>query len=711
MTTNLALLGLPPWVDANLHWVIAGLIVVIGLFVIGIKDLVRFSITRAWAISGVSFSESIRRRVLLITPLAILGIIIVSQLQKPVDEADAIRQTIKVAMFATGMVVCIVTIILACTNLPKEIDNRVIYTVVTKPTTRLEIVVGKVLGFARVSATILLIMGVFTWGYLALRAWNMGRMITTRLERGDYTNVHKQTLEHYQRKGLLAARQYSVPAALQVYSRLPDAGSANTRWVFGSSEQDIVVPFMVSPEQLGVGQGQPPQVALVAHIQTAQRRLTPAERQEAGDDLAGIPAVTPEEGAGPVNPALKDAASDAPEPRVTFQILDRNLYPVIPSTQINGGKSFALPKGGRGTVEVPLTEDVIKKLVDAPLNGRFYVQILPLTVATQYGITVPESVTPQTTLDDLPVSIAVATPAGIGHVPPALGGGPDTASILFRGRTGTFGQQIKGGAEQSTPVGVYTFRNADVRPGRDNTVEFELRSGIERSGDSATESDDLTDVKVQVLDASLKPVGEPITVHPESLRTTYFDVPHDQLGNGNFSIAIRSNTPGHWVGLSPTSLQLVVASNSFGYNLFKSLLILWLMSVLVVVVSVFTSTFLSWPIAIVLTVVILLGRWGVEQLGDATGSGIGNQVATDLGFQDPSKAKVVSTTVEGLSKMLNTVSAVLPDISKFEASEDVERGVTLSRDRVFQALGVVGGFGIPLLVLSYIFLKNKEVAP
>jgi ABC-type transport system involved in multi-copper enzyme maturation permease subunit len=110
------------------------------------RDFLRFSLKRAWAISGVCFAESIRRRVLLITPLAILGIIIISQLQRPLDEQDAIRTTIKFCIFATALVVTITTVILACTNLPREIENRVIFTVVTKPTTRLEIVVGKVIG-------------------------------------------------------------------------------------------------------------------------------------------------------------------------------------------------------------------------------------------------------------------------------------------------------------------------------------------------------------------------------------------------------------------------------------------------------------------------------------------------------------------------------------------------------------------------------------
>ena len=77
---------------------------------------------------------------------------------EPFDEQDAIRQTIKFCVFATGLVVAMTTIILACTNLPREIENRVIYTIVTKPATRLEIVLGKTLGFAGTSAVILLII-------------------------------------------------------------------------------------------------------------------------------------------------------------------------------------------------------------------------------------------------------------------------------------------------------------------------------------------------------------------------------------------------------------------------------------------------------------------------------------------------------------------------------------------------------------------------
>src|ERR1700712_4482542 len=177
---------LPPFVDAHLAWIVAAVVIVVGLATVGLGDLRRLVINggyqRAWAISGVCFQESIRRRVLWMTPLAILGVIVAVQLLNPIDDQDAIRQTIKYALFTTGTLVVLATIILACTNLPREIENRVIFTIVTKPTTRLEIVLGKVIGFARVWARMLLIVGIFTWGYAYSRAARLRSHAQARLE-------------------------------------------------------------------------------------------------------------------------------------------------------------------------------------------------------------------------------------------------------------------------------------------------------------------------------------------------------------------------------------------------------------------------------------------------------------------------------------------------------------------------------------------------
>src|SRR3954470_14722277 len=193
---------LPSLITDNLAIIVLILIVLVGLLGIGLKDVLRFSITRAWAISGVCFRQSIRRRVLWLTPLVILGVLIVSQFQKAIDPQDAVRQQTSYCLFASGLLVAIVTIILACTNLPQEIENRVIYTVATKPITRLEIVVGKVIGFVRVSFWILLIMGLFSWGYLRFRDWRLRSEIRAQLEGPTETNL-RPTLEYYRDRGTL----------------------------------------------------------------------------------------------------------------------------------------------------------------------------------------------------------------------------------------------------------------------------------------------------------------------------------------------------------------------------------------------------------------------------------------------------------------------------------------------------------------------------
>jgi len=238
----LSLISPSDWLSANWTWLLAVVIVAGGLAVFGLRDVGRFSLKRTWAISSVCFAESIRKRVLWITPLAILGIIVVAQLQKPIDEQDSLRQSVKIAIFATGMVVVMVSVILASTNLPKEIESRVIYTIVTKPTTRLEIVLGKVIGFSRVSLTVLLIMGVFTWAYTRILERQKNAEVSHRMSEGDVSETERARLANYLETGMLEARTLQAPNHLSIYGRAPDPNS-DLRIISNAGEEDAVAGF------------------------------------------------------------------------------------------------------------------------------------------------------------------------------------------------------------------------------------------------------------------------------------------------------------------------------------------------------------------------------------------------------------------------------------------------------------------------------------
>jgi len=702
----IGLASLPQWIGENPTWIAAGAIVFLGLCVYGFKDLIHFSPKRIWAISGVCFAESIRRRVLWIIPLAIIGVTIVAQLQHPADEQDAVRETTKFCLFATGLVVTVTAIILACTNLPKEIDNRVIYTIVTKPTTRLEIVLGKIVGFARVSATILLIMGVFTFGYMQVRAWSLNAAIDQRLKDGSTDAATVAMLTHYKESGLLNARTYAHADSLQILSREPRPND-QVKWMFGG-DGNFIVPFHVTDDDLipPNDQSRTPGSAglvIVAHLGFERGDWGPPAQSAAPEPALPETISAPH----PPPPATKPAAAPPPAvPTVSFRILDENQDTLIDWQKMNGGKPIELTDSSGRALTMALIPKIDVESVTR--SGLIYVEVHGNTPGVEYAVG-PEPVRLAVPLlNDDPKAAPILDNRSVIKPIPDAAGTPTLPQI--RTNMGLFGLQVRGG-DQNTPIAIYQFRDVAPTPDSAGKIPFELRVGIER-GVSGPARDATTLVRATVVNHG--PSGDQrydATVAPELNRTAFFTVPASAVAGGNFDVDVRCLTPGQFIGVADSSLNLVVSEHSFAINLAKSLSVLWLMSVLVVIISIFCSTFLSWPIAIVLTVLILLGHWGVTELGDSTAPGIGNLVATDMGLRDPSKMHVVSDSVEALAKMLNILTKVLPDITQFSALEDIEKGVSLPMSRLTDCLAVIGAFGVPLTVMAYVFLRNKEVAP
>jgi ABC-type transport system involved in multi-copper enzyme maturation permease subunit len=707
----------------NFGYVIAGLIVLVGLAV-GLADLLRLSPRRVWAIGSVGFRESIRRRVLFVTPLAMLGIIAVSQLSHPFDEQDAIRQTTKYCLFASGVVVVIASLILACTSLPKEIDNRVIYTIVTKPATRLEIVLGKTIGFACTSAVILLVMGLFSYGYLRVNAAQLTSAIRQRLATLPQTAQSRDTLQHYVDQGLLQARTYAEPAplewgtapSLQVYAKLPQPSDL-FRWIFGNNEQDVIFPYELPADVFDH-----PDAQLVFTLQVATEQPRPLTQKEIESELHDATATT--------RPTTQGAKKLPPKPRITVTMLNENGYTVLtageimdalhlseadtksdPSAFKNANSVLLEPSGkpGVGQAIVVVSSKYIQervKTIQPSADGkrRAFLMISGQTLATRYGFG-PDAVGLTALIPDAsgkPINLPIPRTNDAGkEMPP-----------VFRGRlTTTRYQQLRGDPDRDeAPVAVFEFHDKKLRLNSD-LVPFEFRTKVERSDDAeASESDNATRIEVRVRNHKTGFASPPLEVTVDSDRPTFFRVPRAALEGGDFDMTVRSRTRGHYVGLRTTSVAAVSSTESFAFNLLKSLLILWMLSVLVIIIAVFCSTFVSWPIAVVLTLVILLGRWCVTQLGEPASP---QQMATDFfgANASPVQARVFTDTMSGLNKLLNLTAKILPDVDKFKVTEEIERGVSISARTMYDSVGVILMFGVPMLILAYLLLRRKEVAP
>jgi hypothetical protein len=724
------------WFSANWAWLAASAVVIGGL-AFGLSDVGRFSLKRTWAISGVCFDESIRRRVLWITPLAILGVIVVTQLQRADDEQDALRQTVKICLFATGLVTVMVSIILACTNLPKEIETRVIYTVVTKPTTRLEIILGKVIGFSRVSLAVVLIMGAFTWGYLHIRERQKRDEISARLHEGDVGDAERARLEHYLEAGMLTARTLRPADELQVFGEFPDPGSP-TRVIHGDESQDVLVGFVADRTQLF---GQPPpsgaredwiaqgigQTGMLIRIQINTKRTGPAS------DQPPAPIVM-----GPIMPGTKAAKPLAP-PQVVIELASPDgFYSFIGGGEMAGGTDLNsledvingyqlqhhVPRGQTSSLvrlsDVQHFDDgtdgqtayawmppkLAARIFDLPV---FYVRIAGMSKNVDYEIGPAPARVYVPAVVDHQVNL---TPAE-GELPALVEANGKPAPLIFRGRLGIHGEQQITGAEHGPDgVALLSFRDSPRPVENNGLIPFELNLQIERSsGDVQEGLEDATTLQIGVRDLS-SGKSQTQTIKLENRQTTFFTVPADLITSGDFDVTIACLSSGHVAGLFPDqSLQVVISRQGFEVNLLKSLSIIWMMSILVLTLSVLCSTFLSWPIAVVLTVVLLMGHWCMNQLSDTAGPGLGHQIVNDFKFSDAPVAAVVSTSVDALTHGMNIFAQALPDTGKFDAVSDIDQGVTISSQELLQATAVLLGFGLPAIVLAYLVLKNKEVAP
>lgn len=688
----------------NLWWIIPA-VVVVGTILLGISDVARLSAGRIWAISSVCFRESLRRRVLFVLPLAILGILAVSAFQKPVDVQDAIRQQLKFCIFASGMLVVLTVLILACTNLPREIENRVIYTIVTKPTTRLEIVIGKVLGFARVSGLVLLIMGLFTVIYLGISTVRYQSIIAARLKSGDVQSWEKSSFEHYQEFGLLSAKKLSGPVFSGTFAELPDLSStaSDVRWFRDANDGDILIPFRPDPQLLGAILASDEKDPNAPHLAISVDLYTRVAAPLHSARRAEVPTVP--------TPLL-----EAPVIRTLTSISIYGQYAesLIDSGALGGRDRPLIAKADGSPTRVTLT---VPRQFILPLSQQrsISIQVGHVTAENELGVG-PSAAT-------IFLADANGNPLGVDGKPAKLESladpvVPSRQLVIFRGKQGRSGLQVRGEAKGAGGVALYRYRGAPIPASVTGDMSVEMSVGVERDApETETDKDDSTHLVLSFRNLAT-PDAPPITVdgYPENNRTLYLTVPAAAMAGGNFDVSVTCLSTGHWFTAGGSSSLYVVANREpFIFNLFKSMVILWMMSLLVITTAVCCSTFLSWPIAVVLTLVVLLARWGVVQLGDSIESGIGNQVATQLfgsdSRADPAAHVAVSRSVEALSGALRTVSQVLPDITQFSALEAIERGLQVPLVVLANSGIVLALFGLPLLAFAYVFLRYKEVAP
>ena len=129
------------------------------------EDLPGTSLRRIWAMAKLAIQEALRRRVLAVFVVFVVGLMFAGWYLDPAAD-DPAKLYISFVMTSINYMMMLLGLFLASFSLPNDIKNRTIYTIITKPVRPTEIVLGRVVGFTAVGTLLLVAMGLLSYVFV-----------------------------------------------------------------------------------------------------------------------------------------------------------------------------------------------------------------------------------------------------------------------------------------------------------------------------------------------------------------------------------------------------------------------------------------------------------------------------------------------------------------------------------------------------------------
>ena len=132
-----------------------------------IKDLLGISLKRIMAIASLTFKEAIRRKALFVFVVFCIMFMFAGWFLTRGGDKPQLQVKLYISFVLTSITWLLLTVmlLLSCWGIPEDIRLRSLHTVVTKPTRRVEIVIGRIFGFSGIGLLVLGVMSVagYVW--------------------------------------------------------------------------------------------------------------------------------------------------------------------------------------------------------------------------------------------------------------------------------------------------------------------------------------------------------------------------------------------------------------------------------------------------------------------------------------------------------------------------------------------------------------------
>lgn len=633
---------------------------------------------RVGAIARLAIQETLRRRVMLLAfAMFALALLFGGWFLDPNSDHPE-RTYLGFVLAGTQFLVLFLGLLVSTFSLPQDIQNKTIYTVVTKPIKASEIVLGRIVGFLAISTVLLTSMGI-----ISLLFVTTGLSHTHAVSFDDLVRIQPNSTD------TPSGRRASDNAYFELQTRRNGSQATGHR-----HRLELQLTGIRRPENRSAGSG-------IAGADFALKVMSETGHSHEVS-LEGIPAEGKQVSLAGVNwTVFPDGGLVAEVEEGNFAdaaaLLDHGSAGDTGSADATSPLERVLAEAG---AEPVISEPVGMLMARVPhyASGLRFID-RDGAVKTE-GVSVGKMSQKFSYIDGGTEARAIFGFAGLtGADFPADSASIDLNLRVFRTNKGEITRRVTGS--------VY-FQVRKKVDGEE--ILFETREIAFESREFA--------VQTLTFDRKVDVVWQDAEGNPMTAQMDLFDEFADPE-TGAFEIVLTCKEPGQYFGVSPLSIYFKLRDGSFAANFGKCYLGIWMQLVVVISLGVTLSTFLNASVSLLSTVAgLCIGFFGkfINELSTEEIEGGGpieavyrlvTQMNLTSDIEGGGWMRAIDTVLlQGMSSMTH----IIPDFTTYSTQAPLADGYDISWPLLSAHLLVTFTFVIGAWLVGYFALRTREIA-
>ncbi len=233
------------------------------------------------------------------------------------------------------------------------------------------------------------------------------------------------------------------------------------------------------------------------------------------------------------------------------------------------------------------------------------------------------------------------------------------------------------------------------------------------------ETDEYT---VQTLPIPRKLLGRKVAPDGTVVEQGLYDLFTDYARNNQLRLNLRCEDRNQYIGVSRADVYFRAQDDVYWANFLKGYLGIWCQMMIVIAMGVAFSTFLSAPITMLGTLVMLIIGFSSPFIRGLTKTDVSGggpiesffRLVTQKNMEIQLETSVATTLMEKtdllIVKLLNALTYLAPNFSNLNFANFLTYGYSVDIDRILVAIAITIAFCLGLSILGYFSLRTREIA-